>query len=158
MAPTRELTQNQIISVINSLGTLMNGLKTQLIIGGQPIEKDIKGLKDNPHIICGCPGRIHDMIKRKHIKIHEINIMIIDEADEMLSAGFKDQSIFNIFILTYNVQICLFSATIPNDLCISLTDKFLKSRKNIDKEMLTLEGIAQYFIALEKMICKNLIH
>ena len=57
---------------------------------------NIKNLKNNPQIIIGCPGRIYDMMQRKHLNTRDIKTIIIDEADEMLSSGFKEQ-IYNIF-------------------------------------------------------------
>lgn len=150
LSPTHELSY-QTDAVLKGIGSLMKGLKTHVLVGGTSVEKDIDILKNHtPHIICGCPGRTHDLLRRKHLKRENIKIIILDEADEMLNFGFKDQ-IYNIFaFLPYNVQICLFSATMPRDL-YSLTDKFLRDPVKIlvQKEQLTLEGIAQYFIALE---------
>ena len=112
LSPTRELSM-QIYDVIKNLSTHMKGLNIQLLIGGTSSENNIKNLKKNiPHIVIGCPGRIHDMIKRNHIKPSTI---VLDEADEMLSSGFKEQ-VYNIFQFMHNdVQVCLFSATIPNE-------------------------------------------
>ena len=150
LSPTHELSY-QTNEVLKGIGSLMKGLKTHVLVGGTSVEKDIDILKnDTPHIICGCPGRTHDLLRRKHLKKENIKIIILDEADEMLNFGFKDQ-IYNIFqFLPYNIQICLFSATMPKDLH-SLTDKFLREPVKIlvQKEQLTLEGIAQYFIALD---------
>lgn len=150
LAPTRELSL-QIHNVLNGIGCQMKELKTHVLIGGTSVEKDIKTLKENtPHIVVGCPGRIQDMLRRGHLKYKDISLVVVDEADEMLSSGFKEQ-IYNIFqYLPYNVQITLFSATIPHDL-YTLTDKFMRDPVKIlvKAEMLTLDGIAQYFVALE---------
>lgn len=147
ITPTHELSY-QIQNVINSIGYLIPNLKTQLLIGGQSMDTSIYNLYNNtPHIVIGCPGRIYDMICRKYLSPNTIKLVIIDEADEMLSSGFKEQ-IYNIFdYLQNNVQICLFSATIPNEL-YSLTEKFMRNPVKIlvKTEMLTLEGINQYFI------------
>jgi translation initiation factor 4A len=150
LAPTRELSL-QIHNVLNGIGCQMKELKTHVLIGGTSVEKDIKILKENtPHIIVGCPGRVQDMLRRGHLRYEDISLVVVDEADEMLSSGFKDQ-IYNIFqYLPYNVQITLFSATIPHDL-YTLTEKFMRDPVKIlvKAEMLTLDGIAQYFVALE---------
>lgn len=150
LSPTRELSL-QIHEVLNGIGSQMKELKTHVLIGGTSVDKDIKKLKeDTPHIIVGCPGRVHDMLRRGHLKYKDISLVVVDEADEMLSSGFKEQ-IYNIFqYLPYNVQITLFSATIPHDL-YTLTDKFMRDPVKIlvKAEMLTLEGISQYFVALE---------
>ena len=91
MAPTRELSF-QIKSVVDQIGIYLKKLRTQLLIGGVSTDIDIKDLKEHkPQIIIGCPGRIHDMIRRKHIIATNITLIILDEADEMLSAGFKEQ-------------------------------------------------------------------
>lgn len=150
MAPTRELAM-QICDVISKLADFNNELKIQLLVGGTSIDEDIHNLKHNtPHIIVGCPGRVHDMMKRNHIKNKDIKLIILDEADEMLCVGFKEQ-VYNIFqFLNKDVQVGLFSATLPNEIN-SLTDKFMRDPVKIlvKSEMLTLEGISQYFIALE---------
>ena len=150
LAPTRELAK-QIHDVVTGLGSFMKTLKVQLLVGGTSTEQDISVLKnDTPHIIVGCPGRVHDMIRRNHIRGSDVKMIILDEADEMLSVGFKEQ-VYNIFnFLSSSVQVCLFSATMPEELH-TLSDKFLRSPVKIlvKSEQLTLEGIVQHLIALE---------
>ena len=90
LAPTHELA-NQTKAVFDSIGTFMK-IRTQLLVGGTSVEQDKKNLLENtPHIIVGTPGRVHDMFRRKYILAKFFKILIIDEADEMLSSGFKDQ-------------------------------------------------------------------
>ena len=150
MAPTRELAK-QIHDVITNLGTQMTGLKVQLLVGGTSTDDDAKMLKaEMPQIVVGCPGRVFDMIRRRNINARNIKLLVLDEADEMLSSGFKDQ-IYNIFQhLSNNVQVCLFSATMPQELHV-LSEKFMRNPVKIlvQAEQLTLEGICQYHIALE---------
>jgi len=150
LSPTRELSY-QTKAVIDHLGLYMNKLKTQLLIGGTPTDIDIKNLKENkPQILVGCPGRIHDIMRRKYINNNNIKLIILDEADEMLSAGFKEQ-VYNIFqYLSNDIQITLFSATMPPTL-YNLTEKFMRSpiKISVKQEQLTLEGIKQYYIKLE---------
>ena len=150
LAPTRELAK-QIHDVVSGLGVFMKALKIQLLVGGTSIEQDISSLKnDPPHIIVGCPGRIHDMIRRNQVKGSEIKMIVLDEADEMLSSGFKEQ-VYNIFnFLNSSVQVCLFSATLPEELH-ALSSNFLRNPVKIlvKSEQLTLEGIVQHLIALE---------
>tara|TARA_B100000524_G_scaffold346100_1_gene245740 strand:- start:913 stop:1635 length:723 start_codon:yes stop_codon:yes gene_type:complete len=89
-------------------------------------------------------------MKRNHVKNKDIKLIVLDEADEMLCVGFKEQ-VYNIFqFLSKDVQVGLFSATLPYEIN-SLTDKFMRDPIKIlvKSEMLTLEGISQYFIALE---------
>ena len=150
LAPTRELS-SQIISVVNIMGQYIKGLKTHLLIGGTSTENDINELKKNsPHILVGCPGRVNDMLRRKNINKEKINLVILDEADEMLSAGFKEQ-VYSVFQhLSNDIQIALFSATMPVQL-YSLTDKFMRDPIKIivKTEQLTLEGIKQFYVNLE---------
>ena len=149
VSPTRELSI-QTKKVIDSLSSMMKNINTHLLIGGKSIEEDINILnKINPHIIIGCPGRIHDMLRRKKIASTKCKIIVIAEADEMLSQGFKEQ-IYDIFqYLPRNIQVALFSATLPNEIS-NLTDKFMRDPVKIlvKTEQLTLEGINQYYVAL----------
>lgn len=150
LAPTRELAF-QILKVLTGLSRLMDGLRTQLIIGGNTVDEDINALrKSTPHVIVGCPGRVMDMMRRSHISSSSIKLVVVDEADEMLSSGFKDQ-IYNIFqYFKKDVQVALFSATLPEDMFV-ITEKFMRNPVKIKMktESLTLEGISQYFVALE---------
>ena len=149
LAHTRELAR-QIYSVIQAMGNLLK-IKTQLLVGGTSTDEDREKLENSPpHIIVGSPGRVHDMIRRKHLKTNDITLLVLDEADELLSHGFKEQ-IYKIFQFMPNeIQIGLFSATMPAELNM-LTSKFLRNPMKIliKKEMLTLQGIAQYFVALD---------
>jgi len=150
MSPTHELT-TQISGVIQGLGNIINGLRIKTIVGGSSIDEDVADMRKNvPHIIVGTPGRVFDMIRRRHINAKKLKIMVLDEADEMLSSGFKEQ-IYNIFqYLNPDIQIALFSATIPNDM-IPLTEKFMRNpvKISVKVEQLTLEGIKKYYVELD---------
>jgi translation initiation factor 4A len=150
LAPTRELSR-QISSVIGSIASQIPGFRSYLLVGGTSTEVDKESLyHDIPHVVIGCPGRIHDMLRRKYIDPRNIRLIVLDEADEMLSQGFKEQ-VYNIFqYLPSDVQVGLFSATMPTELH-SLTEKFMRDPVKIlvKSEMLSLEGIAQYYVALE---------
>jgi len=149
LSPTRELT-TQTAKVVSNLGSFMNGLKTQTLFGGSSIEEGSSfSSKNIPHIICGCPGRVHDMMRRDRISSKSIKLIILDEADEMLSSGFKEQ-VYNIFQhLNSDVQVCLFSATLPDGIN-PIIEKIMRNPVKIyvKREQLTLEGIAQYYIAV----------
>ena len=150
MAPTRELAR-QIYSVISTLSRYIEGCRVQLLVGGTSTETDISQLKNNtPQVVVGCPGRIHDMLRRRHINSQHIRLLVIDEADEMLSSGFKEQVYFVFQCLKSDIQVGLFSATLPEDL-IALTNKFMRDpvRILVKSEQLTLEGIRQYYIGLD---------
>jgi translation initiation factor 4A len=149
IVPTHELAK-QVIDVISNIGSFMEGIRIMSIIGGSSIQEDALELRNNtPHIIVGCTGRIYDMIMRKYLNLSKVKLFVLDEADEMLSKGFKDQ-IYNIFQhFPSTIQTAIFSATLPTDI-ISLTDKFMNNPIKIfvKKEELSLACIKQYFIAL----------
>lgn len=150
LSPTRELSI-QSKNVIDKLGNTIPNLSTQLMIGGTSTLTSIKEMRQNhPQIILGCPGRILYMLKRKILDSSNIKLLVLDEADELLSYGFKDQ-IYNIFQhMSNNIQVALFSATMPSEL-YNLTDKFMVNPVKIlvKNEQLTLEGIRQYYVALD---------
>jgi superfamily II DNA/RNA helicase len=150
LSPTRELTI-QTAKVMSSLGQMMSGLKAQVLVGGSSIDEDSSALKNNiPHVIAGCPGRVYDMIRRGNIVAKNIKLVILDEADEMLSSGFKEQ-IYNIFqSFNKNIQVALFSATLP-EYINNITAKFMRDpvKVYVKVERLTLEGISQFYVAVE---------
>lgn len=154
LAPTHELAI-QTKQVLDDIGRFLK-VKSQLLVGGTSVEKDKKLLLDNtPHIVIGTPGRVHDMFRRRYLSSKHLKLLIIDEADEMLSSGFTEQ-MYKIFqFMPNSIQIGLFSATMPNDLK-ELTDKFLRDPVEIlvKAEQLTLQGIAQYFINIEDDVQK----
>jgi translation initiation factor 4A len=150
LAPTHELAK-QISTVITALGSSINGLVIKTMLGGSSIQADKTFMQETiPHIVVGCAGRILDMIRRKILGVADIRLCVVDEADEMLSRGFKEQlqNIFRYF--KQDVQIALFSATLPEDVLL-LTDKFMKQPVKITmkKENLNLECIKQYFVAIQ---------
>ena len=150
LSPTRELAI-QTKLVVDKIGSMFNKLRTQLLVGGTSVDEDIRLLNENPpQIVLGCPGRVHDMLKRRKLTTRELRFFVLDEADEMLSSGFKDQ-IYNIFqFMPPNIQVALFSATLPPELH-QLTSKFMRNPVEIlvKAEQLTLEGIKQFYVALE---------
>jgi translation initiation factor 4A len=152
IAPTRELA-TQIFNVIKSLSSFTN-INIVKCVGGESVRAnvDLLNSKTNPaHIIVGTPGRISDFVKRKYIKTDKLKILTLDEADECLSKGFKDQ-VYDIFQkLPEDIQVALFSATMPQEM-LELTKKFMRNPKMIlvKNEQLTLEGIKQYYIDCEE--------
>ena len=150
MSPTRELAM-QTYEVIQAIGTYIKDLNVQLCVGGGSVDTNIRNLRDNvPQVVVGCPGRIHDMIRRNVIDTKDTKVLILDEADEMLSTGFKEQ-VYNIFqFLPKDVQLCFYSATIPHEIT-ELTRKFMRNPIKIlvKSENLTLEGISQYSVCVD---------
>ncbi|XP_069776175.1 eukaryotic initiation factor 4A-II-like [Narcine bancroftii] len=150
LAPTRELAL-QIQKVIVALGDYMGGTCFSCI-GGTSIRSDMQKFQlEAPHIVVGTPGRVFDMMSRQHLSTRYIKMFVLDEADEMLSRGFKDQ-IYEIFQkLNTSIQVVLLSATMPSDV-LEVTKKFMRDpiRILVKKEELTLEGIRQFYINVER--------
>ncbi|KAI9023301.1 ATP-dependent RNA helicase fal1 [Hyaloraphidium curvatum] len=149
LSPTRELA-TQIQSVVLALGDYMN-VQCHACIGGTSVGEDIKKLDYGQHVVSGTPGRVFDMIRRRHLRTRHIKMLILDEADEMLSRGFKEQ-IYDIYrYLPPSTQVVLVSATLPHDV-LEMTTKFMTDpiRVLVKRDELTLEGIKQFFVAVEK--------
>jgi translation initiation factor 4A len=149
LAPTRELAQ-QIQKVVIALGDYMRAL-CHACIGGTNVRDDMRKLEMGQHVVVGTPGRVYDMIQRRSLNVKSIKLFVLDEADEMLSRGFKDQ-IYDVFrLLPDDAQVVLLSATMPPDV-LEVTKKFMRDpiRILVKKEELTLEGIKQFFVLVEK--------
>lgn len=145
LVPTRELAR-QVLDVLRCLSNYTK-LTTHMLIGGTKINDDIYILNRGINFIIGTPGRVYDMIKRKVLNIRSLKTLILDEADEMLSKGFSSQ-IYDIFQeIPQDVQVCLFSATMPSE-CVEITHKFMRDpiRILVKTAEVTLEGIKQYYI------------
>ncbi|KAG0028252.1 translation initiation factor eIF4A [Podila clonocystis] len=149
LAPTRELAQ-QIQKVVIALGDFMK-VTCHACIGGTNVREDMKILGDGAQVVVGTPGRVFDMINRGALKTDHMKMFILDEADEMLSRGFKDQ-IYDVFQrLPPSTQVVLLSATMPTEV-MEVTTKFMRDpiRILVKKDELTLEGIKQFYVAVEK--------
>jgi len=149
LAPTRELAQ-QIQKVVMSLGDYM-GAQCHACIGGTSVREDMRKLDIGQHVVVGTPGRVFDMISRKVLRPNDIKQFVLDEADEMLSRGFKDQ-IYDVFRhLNNEIQVILLSATMPAEV-LEVTTRFMRDpiRILVKKEELTLEGIRQFYISVER--------
>jgi len=149
MAPTRELAQ-QIQKVVIALGEYL-GVKCHACIGGTNVRDDQRKLEGGIHVVVGTPGRVHDMINRNALYTKSIKMFVLDEADEMLSRGFKDQ-IYDVFkYMPEDIQVILLSATMPAEV-LEVTHRFMREpiRILVKKEELTLEGIRQFYINIGK--------
>lgn len=132
------------------LGSHMS-VQVHSCIGGTMIGEDIKRLQAGVHAVSGTPGRVFDMIRRNKLQTAGIKLLILDEADEMLSKGFKEQ-IYDVYrYLPPATQVVLISATLPQEV-LEMTDKFMTTpiRILVKRDELTLEGIKQFFVAVEK--------
>ena len=149
LAPTRELA-NQIQDVYSSIGCFME-LNAQVCTGGSILSADIQGLKKNqPHILVGTPGRLLDLISNNNFLVVNLNYIVIDEADEMFSKGFKVQVFKIIKYIPKNSNIAFFSATLPKEI-LKIMELFMNNpiRILVKKDELTLEGIKQFYIAVD---------
>jgi len=149
LAPTRELAQ-QIQKVVMALGDYL-GANCHACIGGTLVREDQRKLETGMHVVVGTPGRVFDMINRGALKTRDIKMFVLDEADEMLSRGFKDQ-IYDVFKhMPQEIQVVLLSATMPQDV-LEVTQRFMRDpvRILVKKEELTLEGIRQFYIQIER--------
>lgn len=148
MAPTRELAQ-QVREDINDIGKY-KGIKSIALYGNQLMEIQRKALKDIPHIIVSTPGRLMDHIMNKNVKLSNVKFLVLDEADEMLLMGFKDQLEYVIAKIPEERTTLLFSATI-NEEVKEIAEKYLNNPENIEIEFEEnpLEKIEQLYYAVE---------
>lgn len=150
LAPTRELA-GQIYRVQSNLAQFMD-VTLMTAIGGTNLGENIEELKKNPHIIIATPGRLIDLFNRvSRLDLSKIKQIVIDESDEMLSRGFKDQ-LSQIFRKVNNdAHVAIFSATLPTEV-LDLTQFFMNNPVQIlvKNDELTLEGIKQFYIGVDK--------
>ncbi len=145
VVPTRELA-SQIVGVCKNLGTY-TGIVPVLCVGGANIYQCREQIKSAPSIAIGTPGRLIDMLQRRFISNRLLKMLVLDEADELLSISFIDQMRTIVNTLPKSAQICLFSATMP-DPALEITRDFMNDPEIIlvEPEQLTLEGISQFYI------------
>ena len=149
IAPTRELavqSQEELFRFGRS-----KGVKVRSVYGGSSIEKQIKALKSGAHIVVGTPGRLLDLIKRKALKLHDIETLILDEADEMLNMGFLEDIEAIISRVPENRQTLLFSATMPEAIK-RIGVQFMKDPEHVKiaAKELTTELVDQYYIRVKE--------
>lgn len=148
LSPTRELcVQTHKVCIELSKYT---SFTFALLIGGHTLQEDIQQLKSSPHMIIGSIGRVLDMLQRKYIHSDFIKVLILDEADELLSSGFID-ALYDIFrYLKENIQIGMFTATLPEHV-EDISKRFMRDpvRLLLKSSELSLEGIKQYKIVLQ---------
>ncbi|EDQ92117.1 uncharacterized protein MONBRDRAFT_17631 [Monosiga brevicollis MX1] len=136
--------------VMMALGEYM-GAEVMACIGGTSVAEDMRRLETGVHAIVGTPGRVSDLISRRALNPDTIKMFVLDEADEMLSLGFKDQ-IYDIFrLLPSDIQAVLLSATMPQEV-LEVTEKFMRDpiRILVKKEQVTLDGIKQFYVNVER--------
>ncbi|XWS26434.1 hypothetical protein CRYUN_Cryun26dG0032000 [Craigia yunnanensis] len=149
LAPTRELAQ-QIEKVMRALGDYL-GVKVHACVGGTSVREDQRILSSGVHVVVGTPGCVFDMLRRQSLHPDHIKMFVLDEADEMLSRGFKDQIYDILQLLPPNIQVGVFSATMPPE-ALEITRKFMNKpvRILVKRDELTLEGIKQFYVNVDK--------
>lgn len=146
LCPTRELAI-QVSTEIRKIGKYMHGIKSLPVYGGQPIDRQIKALKGGVQIVIGTPGRVIDHINRKTLKMDNVKMVILDEADEMLDMGFREDIEMILSKTPEERQTTFFSATMPKGI-LDLTKKYQKDPEHIKvvRKELTVPNIKQYYI------------
>ncbi|MBU8878746.1 DEAD/DEAH box helicase [Bacillus sp. FJAT-29790] len=149
LAPTRELAV-QVAEELNRIGQ-MKGVKTLPIYGGQDINRQIRSLKNRPQIIAATPGRLIDHIERKTIRLSNIKMVVLDEADEMLNMGFIEDIERILSEVKGERQTMLFSATMPRRIQ-SLAEKFMKDPElvKIQAKEMTVKNIEQHYMEVHE--------
>ena len=150
LSPTHELV-SQTAQVIRDIGCKMEGLVVKTLVGGTSTREDIYDLRHNvPHIVVGTIGRVFDMFQKQHLLGHDLKLLILDEADEMLSDGFLD--VIRLMFCNFfpvDIQVVFFSATMPKEI-VALSEKFMKNPIHLlmKAEDLSLKCIEQYYVAV----------
>ncbi len=159
LCPTRELVC-QVNNEIKKMSQFLPSINSVAIYGGVPIEPQIAKLR-NANIVVGTPGRVIDHIKRKTLKLHNINLAVLDEADEMLDMGFRDDIETILNSMPAEKQVVLFSATMPPEI-LMVTKKYQKDPKiiEINKKQLAVADIKQVYYNVQssqKMVALNML-
>ena len=146
LCPTRELAV-QVAEEIRKLAKYMSDIKVLPVYGGQEIVRQIKSLKTGVQIIVGTPGRVMDHMRRKTVKFDNINMVILDEADEMLDMGFREDIDEILQSVPEERQTVLFSATMSREI-LDITKKYLKDPVKIKttKSEVTVSSVKQYYL------------
>ncbi len=153
LSPTRDIAL-QHCNLLNELSSYMDNVNIIECIGGQSKSYDMqREIKNGGQIICGTVGRVKDMIQRRAFDIRDIEIVVFDEADVLLEKSFRDDIMYDIMAnANSDVQVCLYSATLPDETLEFACQKLLRADAEkilLNKDNLTLDGIKQYYIPLE---------
>ena len=148
MCPTRELAQ-QVAQELKKLARYKKGVVILPVYGGEQIQKQINALKRPTHVIVGTPGRLIDHLERRTISLEHVNCVVLDEADEMLNMGFREDIELILSKIKGEKQTVLFSATMPKPI-LDITKRFQKNPKHVKvtKDELTVAAIEQIYFEL----------
>ena len=149
LCPTRELAM-QAAQDMRSFAKYMEGVKVLPVYGGQDILRQIKGLK-GVQVVIGTPGRVMDHMRRHTLKLDHVSTVVLDEADEMLDMGFREDMELILGEIEQDHQTCLFSATMPQPI-LDLTDKYQKEPTlvKITGQELTIDTVKQLYFPIRK--------
>ncbi|WP_022760067.1 DEAD/DEAH box helicase [Butyrivibrio sp. AD3002] len=145
LCPTRELAM-QAADDIRSFGKYMHGIKVLPVYGGQDISRQIRALSSGVQIVVGTPGRVMDHMRRHTMKMNDVRVLVLDEADEMLDMGFRDDIETILDGMPEEKQTALFSATMPEPI-LQITRKYQHDAEYIKMtpKEITVKSIEQYY-------------
>lgn len=150
LCPTRELAL-QAAEELRKFAKYIKGLNVVSIFGGQNIERQFKHLREGSHIVVGTPGRVMDHIRRKSLKLEQLKMVVLDEADEMLNMGFREDIETILKDTPDDRQTILFSATMPKEI-LDITNNYQKNPEliKIKNKQMTVDSIEQRFYLVDK--------
>lgn len=150
LCPTRELAI-QVADEIRRLCKFMHGIKVLPIYGGQDIGKQIRSLKGGIQLIIGTPGRVMDHMRRHTLKFDQLHTIVLDEADEMLNMGFREDIEMILKDVPEERQTILFSATMPQPI-LDITKNYQRDAQlvRVVKKELTVQNIDQYYYEVKE--------
>ena len=161
MTPTRELA-TQVLTQLQTMLGKKSKIKSALLIGGEPIPKQLTQLRNRPRLIVGTPGRINDHLKRKSLKLNNTNFLVLDETDRMLDMGFTEQIESVVEYMSDKRQTLLFSATLSKSI-VGVAQKYLRDpvrvavspasapATNIEQDLLYVSEMDKYTKLLSQL-------
>lgn len=151
LCPTRELAI-QAAEELRKFAKYMHGIRMLPVYGGQDIERQIKALKGGVQIVVGTPGRVMDHMRRHTLKMQNVKMVVLDEADEMLNMGFREDMETILGEIENEHQTALFSATMPQAI-LDIADKYQKEAVmvKVTKKELTIPLIKQYYFVVKNI-------
>jgi ATP-dependent RNA helicase DeaD len=158
LCPTRELAV-QIADELKKIALLTEGLSITAIYGGRAMGQQTQELESGAQIVVGTPGRVIDHITRGAINMESIRIMVLDEADEMLNMGFREDIEKVLELTPWGRQTLLFSATMPKTI-LKLTDEYMREPEHIKvaKKEMTVPGVEQFYFEIKESSKIEVLH
>lgn len=150
LCPTRELAV-QTAEELQKVARYKRGIRISTLYGGQPIEKQITDLKKRPQIVVATPGRLMDHLRRRSVRLVNLLYLVLDEADEMLNMGFRDDIETILETAPTERQTVLFSATIPEEIK-EISKRYQKKNRvsvRVSTEVLTVSNVKQYYLEVK---------